>query len=152
MSCCKNLLNKNCLLINKKTFTDDQNQIIKIGNDFYIHRKLYILAKSHIFKIPNKNQISFYLKAKKIQKKDISYAKPLIEDIIIKNYRELITLVINFLEMKDINHYKIMIFNDSLNFIEGNEQLMNYKNKILYDKINENIKKKKKLEKIIILE
>ena len=141
MSCCKNLLNKNCLLINKKTFTDDQNQIIKIENDFYIHRKLYILAKSHILKIPNKNQISFYLKTKKISKKDISYAKPLIEDIIIKNYRELITLVINFLEMKDINHYKIMIFNDSLNFIEGNEQLMNYKNKILYAKINENIKK-----------
>jgi hypothetical protein len=38
-----------------------------------------------------------------------------------------------------MNNYKIVIFNTFLQTIDGNDQLMNYKDKIIYAKIKENV-------------
>ena len=135
-----NQLNKRILLINKDTLTEHHNPIIKKGNNIYILRRLYIITKYNLYNHSKKKNISFYLKTKMNIKRDISYVKPLDDDIFVENYRGLIKLVANFGELKDITHCKIILFNTDLRTIEGNEQLMNYKGKIIYAKIIENIK------------
>ena len=76
--------------------------------------------------------------------KDITIERPLKEDIIITNYRELISFIENYCELKDINKYRVIIFNSDLHSIKGNEQLLNYKDVILYAKVVVNIKKNEK--------
>ena len=137
----KSRLNKKILLINKKTFTERRSQIIRVGNELYTYRKLYIITKDNLINEIKHKKLSFYLKTKMKIKKDVAYTKPQEEDIIVESYRALIILITNFCEIKDINRHKIMIFNADLHSIESNEQLMNYKDKIIYVKINENIKK-----------
>ena len=137
----KNKLNKTCILINKNTFTDKQSPIIRRGKDIFILRILYILAKGDLNNDIKKKKIFFYLKTKLIINKDITFERPLKEDIIISNYRELILLVEKYCELKDVSKYRIFIFNSDLHSIEGNDQLMNYKDIILYAKIVEQIKK-----------
>ena len=134
-------LNKKGLLLNKKTLTDLQSPIIRIGNDAYILRKLYILTKDYLNNDMKNKSISFYLKTKMKINKNMSYRTPLDDDIIIDSYHSLIMLVATFCELKEINHYKIIIFNSDLNSIEGDEQLLNYRDIIIYAKINQNIKK-----------
>ena len=137
----ENNLNKKCLLINKKTLTDRHSPIIRKGKNFYILRKLYVLTKDNLNNDTKNKKIFFYLKTNKRMKKDIFYSNPLDDDIIIENYHSLIMLIINFCELKEVNNYKIYIFNSNLNSIEGNEQLLNYKDRIIYAKIKNNIKK-----------
>ena len=141
MNSFKSKLNKNCLLLNKITITNKQSQIVRIGNDFYIFRILYVITKDNIINDTKNKKITFYLKTKMSIKKDICYTKPLDDDIIVESYRSLIILITNFCKLEDINKYKIIIFNSDLHSIEGNEQLMNYKDKIIYAKIKINIKK-----------
>ena len=138
----KSQLNKKSIFLNKKTLTDRQSPIVRIGNEYYTLRKLYIIKKGNLINEINNKRVSLYLKTKININKDVAYTKPLIEDIIVGSYRELVMFVINFCQIKDINKYKIIIFNSDLHSIENNEQLMNYKETIIYAKINENIKQK----------
>ena len=78
-----------------------------------------------------------------IIKKDMDYAKPSEKEIIIESYKSLIVYISDFCQIKHMNSYKIIIFNSHLQTIDGNDQLMNYKDKILYAKIKENINIKK---------
>jgi len=137
----KHKLNKTCILINKNTFTDKQSPIIRKGKDIFILRILYILNKGDLNNDLRKKKLFFYLKTKLNISKDITFERPLKEDIIISNYRELILFVEKYCELKDVSKYRIIIFNSDLHTIEGNDQLMNYKDIILYAKIVENIKK-----------
>lgn len=137
----ENKLNTKCLLLNKKILTDRQSPIIRIGNNIYILRKLYVLTKDYLYNETKDKKILFYLKSKIKIKKNMFYSSPLDNDIIIESYRSLIMLIANFCQLKEINNYKIYLFNSNLNSIEGNEQLLNYKDKIIYAKIKKNIKK-----------
>ena len=137
----KSQLNKKGLLLNKKTLTDAKYPIIRIGNDIYILRKLYILTKDNLYNDIKGKNISFYLKTKMKMKKVVTYSKPLDDYIFIENYQSLIFLVANFCELGDLNQYKIFLFNSDLNLIAGDEQLLNYKDRIIYAKIKQNIKK-----------
>ena len=140
----KQKLNNTCILINKNTFTEKQSRIIRKGKDIFILRILYILAKGDLNNEIKKKKIFFYLKTKLNLGKDITIERPLKEDIIITNYRELISFIENYCELKDINKYRVIIFNSDLHSIKGNEQLLNYKDVILYAKVVENIKKNEK--------
>ena len=143
MKSIKRSLIKSNLLINKKTFTDKQSPIVRIGNNFYIYRILYILSRGNLNNDSQNNKATFYLKTKMIIKKDMDYAKPSEKEIIIESYKSLIVYISDFCQIKDMNSYKIIIFNSHLQTIDGNDQLMNYKDKILYAKIKENINIKK---------
>ena len=135
----KRPLIKRSLLINKTTFTDKQSPIIRIGNNFYIFRILYILSRGNLNNDTKNNKATFYLKTKMNIKKDMNYAKPLEKDIIVESFKSLIVFIANFCQIKDMNNYKIVIFNTFLQTIDGNDQLMNYKDKIIYAKIKENV-------------
>ena len=139
----KRPLIKRSLLINKTTFTDKQSPIIRIGNNFYIFRILYILSRGNLNNDTKNNKATFYLKTKMNIKKDMNYAKPLEKDIIVESFKSLIVFIANFCQIKDMNKYKIIIFNSYLQTIDGNDQLMNYKDKIIYAKIKENVNIKK---------
>ena len=139
----KRSLIKRSLLINKTTFTDKQSPIIRIGNNFYIFRILYILSRGNLDNNTKNNKATFYLKTKMSTKKDMTYAKPLEKDIIVESFKSLIVFIANFCQIKDMNKYKIIIFNSYLQTIDGNDQLMNYKDKIIYAKIKENVNIKK---------
>ena len=143
MKSIKRPLIKSSLLINKKTFTDKQCRIVRVGNNFYIFRILYILSRGNLNNDSTNNKVTFYLKTKMSIKKDMDYAKPLEKDIIVESYNSLIVFISNFCEIKDMNNYKIIIFNSHLQTIDGNDQLMNYKDNILYAKIKENLNIKK---------
>jgi len=71
-------------------------------------------------------------------KKNMNYTKPSEKDVIVESYKSLIVFIANFCQIKDMNNYKIVIFNTFLQTIDGNDQLMNYKDKIIYAKIKEN--------------
>ena len=124
--------------INKNTLTEHDNSIIKKGYNIYILRKLVLITKYNQYNNSKKKNTLFYLKTKMNFKKDISYTKPSDNDIFIENYNDLIKFIINFFELND--RIKIILFNTDLRAIEGNEQLMNYKEKIIYAKIIGNIK------------
>ena len=72
-------------------------------------------------------------------KKNMNYTKPSEKDVIVESYKSLIVFIANFCQIKDMNNYKIVIFNTFLQTIDGNDQLMNYKDKIIYEKIKENV-------------
>jgi hypothetical protein len=139
MKSIKKSLIKSSLLLNKTTYTDKQSPIIRIGNNFYIFRILYILSRGNLNNDTKNNKATFYLKTKMNIKKDMNYAKPLEKDIIVESFKSLIVFIANFCQIKDMNNYKIVIFNTFLQTIDGNDQLMNYKDKIIYAKIKENV-------------
>ena len=139
MKSIKRPLIKSNSLINKKTFTNKQSPIVRIGNNFYIFRIIYILSRGNLNNDSKNNKATFYLKTKMNIKKDMDYAKPSEKDIIVESYNSLILFISNFCEINDMNKYKIIIFNSHLQTIDGNDQLMNYKENILYAKIKENI-------------
>ena len=130
------------LLIKKKNennspyFTEEQNQYSKIGNNLYMVRTLYIIAKEYLYKDKNK-KLNFYLRIKNEDKKPISFPKPKDDDIIIEEYKELIDLIIDSCSFVYYNKYKIHIYTDNLLIIETNDQLLSYKGRILYAKIKE---------------
>lgn len=139
MKSVKKPLIKSSLLLNKTTYTDKQSPTIRIGNNFYIFRILYILSKGNLNNGSKENKATFYLKTKMNIKKTLNYTKPSEKDIIVESYKSLIVFIANFCQIKDMNNHKIVIFNTFLQTIDGNDQLMNYKDKIIYAKIKENI-------------
>ena len=138
MKSIKRSLIKSSLLLNKTTYTDKQSPIIRIGNNFYIFRILYILSRGNLNNGSKDNKATFYLKTKMSIKKNMNYIKPSEKDVIVESYKSLIVFIANFCQIKDMNNYKIVIFNTFLQTIDGNDQLMNYKDKIIYAKIKEN--------------
>jgi len=138
MKSIKRSLIKSSLLLNKTTYTDKQSPIIRIGNNFYIFRILYILSRGNLNNGSKDNKATFYLKTKMSIKKNMNYTKPSEKDVIVESYKSLIVFIANFCQIKDMNNYKIVIFNTFLQTIDGNDQLMNYKDKIIYAKIKEN--------------
>ena len=138
MKSIKRSLIKSSLLLNKTTYTDKQSPIIRIGNNFYIFRILYILSRGNLNNCSKDNKATFYLKTKMSIKKNMNYTKPSEKDVIVESYKSLIVFIANFCQIKDMNNYKIVIFNTFLQTIDGNDQLMNYKDKIIYAKIKEN--------------
>ena len=139
MKSIKRSLIKSSLLLNKTTYTDKQSPIIRIGNNFYIFRILYILSRGNLNNGSKDNKATFYLKTKMSIKKNMNYTKPSEKDVIVESYKSLIVFIANFCQIKDMNNYKIVIFNTFLQTIDGNDQLMNYKDKIIYAKIKENV-------------
>ena len=129
---------KQLLLIKEKNNTERQKQIIRKGNNLYMLRILYIIAKDSLYKDKNK-KIIFYSKVKNINKNNMFFPKPQNTDIIIDEYYKLIQLVLkSIILLKDIK-YKISIYSSNFNLINNNEQLLSYKGVVIYAKINEQI-------------
>lgn len=127
------------LLLNKeKNNTERQKQIIKIGNNLYMLRVLYIIAKDSLYKDKNK-KIIFYSKVKNVNKNNIFFPKPQNTDLIIDEYYKLIELILKSIILLKGVKYKISIYSSNFNLIKNNEQLLSYKGVVMYAKINEKI-------------
>jgi len=110
---------------------------VKIGNDVFIYRTLYLIANDSLFKNKKKKQIEFFLKCQIKEKSLLHLPKPREKDIIIENIRELIELILSICILANSSSYKISIFTSSFNNIENNSQLLKYPGQVLYAKMNE---------------
>lgn len=113
------------------------NPKVKIGNNVFIYRTLYLIAKDGLYKNKRTKQIEFFLKSDIKEKSLLHLPKPREKDIIIENIRELIELVLSLCILTNSSNYKISVFTSSFDNIENNFQLLKYNGQILYAKINE---------------
>ena len=130
------VLIKDLLLFKEKSITDRKVHIVKNGNNVYILRTLYIIAKDSFF-IDNHKKIEFYLKIKNEDKKPVLYPKAKISDLIIDDYAQLIRLIKKIISNIDNMKYKIFIYSSNLILIETTDQLLSYKGTVIYAKIKQ---------------
>ena len=123
--------------------SQERNQIersapkVKIGNDIYIYRTLYLITKEDFFRNKSKKSISFYLKNQSNEKTFLFLPKPQDSDLIIEEIKELIELTLSLCVLTKNANYKICLFTSNFSNIENNMQLLKYEGNILYAKLNE---------------
>ena len=124
--------------------TERNNTYIKVGQNLYMFRTLYIIAKNNLYKDKTK-KFHFYLKLKNEDKKPIFYPKPKDKDILIDDYKELKNFILNSIVLLHSSIYKVYIYTSNLFLIENNEELLSYKGKVIYSKITEYINENNKI-------
>ena len=117
--------------------TERCKPMVKIGNDIYIYRTLYLITRDNLFKYQNKKNIKFYLKSLIKPKSMLNIQNPEEKDILIENIRELIELILTLCALTNTSNYKISIFSSYFENLENNAQLLQYQGKVLYAKVNE---------------
>ena len=133
------------MLFSNKIVKEIKPQFIKKGISLYSLKTIHIILNESLY---NKFVISkdIYILLKIKDYKNIKPSIPKNDDKLINNMKELIDFLIYECKLKKDNKYRIIIYGENLLIIGNNEQLITYKKKILYIRINEAIKKISKIK------
>ena len=123
------------MLLSNKIVKEIKPQFIKKGISLYSLKTIHIILNESLY---NKFVISkdIYILLKIKDYKNIKPSLPKNDDKLINNIKELIDFLIYICKLKKDNKYRIIIYGENLLIIGNNEQLITYKKKILYIRIN----------------
>ena len=135
----RSFFNSNCISENRENYFNIQSKLVKQGKIIYSLRTVFIILPESLKEIKNTYLTLYYPINNKIINNKYNIPQPSFNDILINNLEELCYQVCIKLNLDiDKHSYKLNIFNQHLNLITSDEQLIkpNIKNNILYVKIS----------------